>query len=69
MFMLLFSGLSSRYRTVSGASVESVPPAINKPAISLTSLTGYIQQLRDYLPNASLIDIQVRSCIAIYVKL
>ena len=49
------SGGGSRYRTVSGASVESVPHTTTRPAVSLSSLTGHVQQLRAYLPNSTVI--------------
>ena len=53
-------GVSSRYRTISGASVESGSLTCTQtPAISLPTLTQYIQQLRAYLPNANLIGLQV----------
>ena len=70
IFSLLWLGGGDgrgRYRTVSGASVDSAPPAppSSRPSLSLTSLTGYVQQLRAYLPNAPTTGIQVSPLILI----
>ena len=60
LFFSSLSDVSSRYRTISGGSVESGPLTCTQtPAISLPTLTEYIQQLRAYLPNANLIGLQV----------
>ena len=60
LFFSSLSDVSSRYRTISGGSVESGPLTCTQtPAISLPTLTEYIQQLRAYLPNANVIGLQV----------